>query len=262
MLLNDHRSRRDASRWLWRVAFAGVTGLGGCAFALSFSALRDLAVRSGIDPGLAYMWPLIVDGFIVVATAAAFALRGQGARVTWYPWAALVVFSAVSVCGNALHAQARATDVATWVSTIVSAVPAVALLLASHLMTVMAENSRTAPAPLVNVTAPDRTTPDPIHSPTDAVPAPAAERGRGDARPPGAPAGPNAASSLVDQLRQRAVAGEPITAALIAELQGVSVRTGRRRLEAVRREAPDLFDTPEDLMTEHAAERQEGAVHA
>lgn len=259
MLLNDHQSGRDGSRWLWRIAFAGVTGLGGCAFALSFSALRDLAVRSGIEPGLAYMWPLIVDGFIVVATAAAFALRGQGPRVTWYPWAALVVFSAVSVCGNALHAQAQATDVATWLSTIVSAVPAVALLLASHLMTVIAENSRTAPAP-VDVTARDRTTPDPIHGPTDAVPAPAAERG--DAWSPGGPAGPSAASSLVDQLRQRAGAGEPITAALIAELQGVSVRTGRRRLEAVRREAPDLFDIPGDLMTEHAVERREGAVHA
>ncbi len=50
----------------------------------SFTALADLARRSGVDAGQAWAWPLIVDGIIVVATVAVVALGGQ--RSAWYPW--------------------------------------------------------------------------------------------------------------------------------------------------------------------------------
>ena len=46
------------------------------AFWLSFTALADLAARSGVDRGQAWAWPLIVDGIIVVATVAVVALAG------------------------------------------------------------------------------------------------------------------------------------------------------------------------------------------
>lgn len=111
-------------------------------FTLSFASLRDLAIASGIPPELAFIWPLIVDGFIVVATAAAFVLGRAGRGVSWYPWAALVLFSAISVTGNALHATEAHLRVPTPVATIVSAVPAIALLIASHLLVVMVSSGR------------------------------------------------------------------------------------------------------------------------
>ncbi|WGD37558.1 DUF2637 domain-containing protein [Lysinibacter sp. HNR] len=116
-----------------------VVGLASGGFVLSFDALRDLAIRSGTDRSLAWIWPLVVDGFIVIATVSAFALAQAGRRVTWYPWAALGLFSCVSVIGNAIHAVNRVDTlgVATPVAVAVSAIPAIALLVASHLLVVM-----------------------------------------------------------------------------------------------------------------------------
>lgn len=45
-----------------------------CAFVLSFDALRDLAIRSGIRAELAWLWPLAVDVTIAQATIALLAL--------------------------------------------------------------------------------------------------------------------------------------------------------------------------------------------
>ena len=70
------------------------------AFWLSFTALADLAARSGIGTGQAWAWPLIVDGIIVVATVAIVALAGQ--KAAWYPWALLIGDAVVSVTANAL----------------------------------------------------------------------------------------------------------------------------------------------------------------
>ena len=116
-----------------------IIGLATGAFTLSFRALNDLAVASGIDPNIAWIWPIIIDGFIITATIAAFSLRGRGARTTWYPWAALILFAIVSIFGNSLHATEQIADlkVAIWIATLVSAAPAVALLLASHFLVIM-----------------------------------------------------------------------------------------------------------------------------
>ena len=135
--------RRTTGAFFWRATSVGVSAIAVGGFVLSFSTLRDLAIRSGIPPELAFIWPLIVDGFILVATAAAWTLRNQ-ARGTWYPWAALVLFSGISVAGNALHASmVRTVDVNYWVATVVSAIPSVAQILASHLLVVMARARET-----------------------------------------------------------------------------------------------------------------------
>jgi hypothetical protein len=70
--------------------------------------LRDLAVASGIEERLAWIWPLVVDGFICVATVAAVLLRPRGWRIAWYPWVTLAMAACVSVAGNALHAASHA----------------------------------------------------------------------------------------------------------------------------------------------------------
>lgn len=75
-------------RWAARTAVAGTCVIALGAFWLSFTALADLAARSGIASGQAWAWPLIVDGIIVVATVAVVALAGQ--KSAWYPWALLI----------------------------------------------------------------------------------------------------------------------------------------------------------------------------
>ena len=94
--------------WGWAVVTAatGTVLIGIGAFWLSFMALADLAARSGIAPGQAWIWPLLVDGLIVVATVAVVALDGQ--QAAWYPWLLLMAGTAVSVTANALHATVAA----------------------------------------------------------------------------------------------------------------------------------------------------------
>ena len=48
-------------RWAARTAIAGTCLIAFGAFWLSFTALADLAARSGIAPRQAWAWPLIVD---------------------------------------------------------------------------------------------------------------------------------------------------------------------------------------------------------
>lgn len=213
---------------LWATS-AGVCALAAGGFTLSFSALDDLAVASGIDSQLAFLWPLIVDGFSVVATAAAFALRSRGATVTWYPWLALILFSAISVIGNSIHAaNAARISVPVPVATAVSSVPAIALLVATHLLVVIVGSHRrnTAEARVTEVPATasavqlQRLAPVPILAPV------------------GEP-------DVVTRLRERRTAGTTITGAVIADIEGVSARTGRRRLEVFREQFPDLFETSE-----------------
>ena len=66
-------SRAAGRRWAVVTAVSGTVFIAAGAFWLSFTALADLARRSGIDAGQAWAWPLIVDGIIVVATVAVVA---------------------------------------------------------------------------------------------------------------------------------------------------------------------------------------------
>ena len=200
---------------VWATA-AAVALLAAAGFTLSFSSLIDLAALSGIDRQLAFLWPLIVDGFIVVATGAAFALKGRSRRVTWYPWTALIFFSAISVIGNAVHAsQVAHIRVPIVLATAVSAIPAIALLIATHLLVVMVDAHT---AQLV------------------ARPAP-----RGRRKPE-----PGTDRDLVAALQSARDAGQPVTGALVASLAGTSVRTGRRRLAALRDQFPNQLQKPPD----------------
>jgi len=114
-------------------AITGTVFIAAGAFWLSFTALADLARRSGIDAGQAWAWPLIVDGIIVVATVAVVALASQR-RPTWYPWTLLAAGAVVSVTANAIHAIIAAdTDVPSVLAAAVAAVPPLVLLSITHL---------------------------------------------------------------------------------------------------------------------------------
>ncbi|MEV1130523.1 DUF2637 domain-containing protein [Agromyces sp. NPDC049794] len=126
----------DGVRLAMVTAIIGTVFIAAGAFWLSFTSLSDLARRSGLDPAQAWVWPLIVDGIIVVATVAAVALARS--RVAWYPWALLVAGAAISVTANATHAiVAEATEVPLVLAASVSAVPPLVLLSITHLTSVL-----------------------------------------------------------------------------------------------------------------------------
>ena len=119
-------------------AITGTVFIAAGAFWLSFTALADLAQRSGIDAGQAWAWPLIVDGIIVVATVAVVALAGQR-RPTWYPWTLLAAGAVVSVTANAIHAIIAADmDVPSLLAASVAAIPPLVLLAITHLTVILA----------------------------------------------------------------------------------------------------------------------------
>jgi hypothetical protein len=109
-------------RWVQPTSATGVLGIGAAAFLLSYDALHSLAVASGVRPGLARIWPGVLDGFIVVATLTVVAAK-RARQPTWYPWALVALFSAASVAFNILHALDRYLSAARWVGPLVFAMP-------------------------------------------------------------------------------------------------------------------------------------------
>jgi hypothetical protein len=120
--------------WVVITAVTGTVIIALGAFWLSFATLTDLARRSGIAPGRAWAWPVIVDGLIVVATVSVVVLRTHGRAATRYPWVLLFAGAGVSVTGNAVHAVvARDASVSAVIAASVSAVPPLVLLAITHL---------------------------------------------------------------------------------------------------------------------------------
>lgn len=122
-------------------ATAGTVLIAGLAFWLSFTALTNLAQRSGVAQRQAWAWPLIVDGLIVVATVAVVALDRH--RAAWYPWLLLMAGTLVSVTANALHATVAADpSVPGPLAGCVAAVPPLVLLASTHLTVVLVRSHR------------------------------------------------------------------------------------------------------------------------
>lgn len=113
------------------------------AFVLSFDALRTLGIACGIQPALGWMFPLIVDVPVLAFTWATwvFKTRGMGQG---YPWAMLILFSTVSLVGNALHAHPVETNgmlLPDWTASLLMTMPPIALLATSHMMVTAASRS-------------------------------------------------------------------------------------------------------------------------
>lgn len=132
-------------RWVVATAISGTVLIALGAFWLSFTALTDLAARAGIADGQAWVWPLIVDGIIIVATISVVALSPYGSRATWYPWSLLIVGAVVSVAGNAAHAGITASgSLPVPLASAISAVPPLVLLSITHLTVELTKRIRQA----------------------------------------------------------------------------------------------------------------------
>lgn len=127
------------SRFPSAASIAGTVLIALGAFWLSFTALRDLAERSGVPTGQAWVWPLIVDGLVLVATVAVVALDEH----RWYAWTLLGAGASLSLAGNSLHATYTG-ELPVAVRILVAAVPPLSLLAVTHLTYLLAHRPQSA----------------------------------------------------------------------------------------------------------------------
>ena len=244
-------------RWAGRASVAGTAALGLGGFVLSFTALRDLAVRVGMPDDLAWIWPLLIDGLIIEATLAVVRLSQLGRR-SWYAWTLLAGGAVVSVASNGIHAVATGHGAA---GAAASAVAPVVLLAMTHLTVLLLEDhdqwavavaapaqapwAQEPAAPTQGATAgaePVETaagtdegmdqgplrapTPEPVgQAAPDDGPAGAPGRGEGDDN-----------EDLAAWVRATEACGTRVTGAMVAQRLGCSASTGRRRLARLRAE--------------------------
>jgi hypothetical protein len=203
-------------RWTYRTSAAGVLVLAAAAFTLSYDALHQLALDSRVRPALAWLWPVVIDGTIVVALLTVLAAKRAATRAR-YSWALAGLFSAASVAFNIAHAPDRP------VAQLVFAMAPVALVLTTHLLMQQVGWRRVTPRPTEPVaghTAAHQ--PAPPHK-ADDHPAPelASPTPRGQA---GARARVQAAYDA------QVAAGQTPTGVGLARAAGVSERYGQRLL--------------------------------
>jgi hypothetical protein len=114
------------------------------SFFLSFWSLWDLASHLAWPSMIAWVWPLIVDGMIIVATMSLVAFgsyTGQKSNVV-YSWCVLGFGAVVSMGANFIHpllphltGQAQGPVTAgMWLGAGISCVPPTALLACTHLL--------------------------------------------------------------------------------------------------------------------------------
>ncbi len=236
-------------RWTYRTSAAGVLVLAAAAFTLSYDALHQLALDSRVRPALAWLWPVVIDGTIVVALLTVLAARRATARAS-YPWVLAGLFSAASVAFNIAHAPDRP------VARLVFAMAPVALVLTTHLLMQqatwrhqrppMAGQVPTSAAPggrpaaaadtavmtghatAMGAPQPDMGAAVAGHEPAIAVP-------RGEAA--GQELGPEARAQRIYEQHQ--AAGARLSGAALARHAGISERHGRRLLAEFRAQEAD-----------------------
>jgi hypothetical protein len=82
----------------------GITVLGTIGFALSYAALRQMAVASHIADPLTYAFPFVIDGFIAIGIGALLILRTAPLPSRLYVWTLVGIATITSIWANALHA--------------------------------------------------------------------------------------------------------------------------------------------------------------
>ena len=113
-------------------------------FILSYNALYSVAIDNSVPPGLAYLWPLLIDFALIVFSVSVLnsKLRGNTQKGGW---ALVIFFTVLTLFFNAVHAG---TD--NLITLIVAFVPPIAMFLSfERFMFQMGDNLR------INTIAPD-----------------------------------------------------------------------------------------------------------
>ncbi|QFU91598.1 DUF2637 domain-containing protein [Amycolatopsis sp. YIM 10] len=134
--------RRDLA--LWVQCFCTALVALGAAYA-SYRHGRDFALRFGSDHTTAAIWPLIVDGLLIIATVELW--KGPAHHTgRWAAWLAFTLGISLSLCANI----AAAPNLSVF-AIAVAACPPLALLLAVELLNRALKRHR------ANQTSPDHT---------------------------------------------------------------------------------------------------------
>lgn len=104
-----------------------VAFLAGGAFWLSFDALRHLAIENGVTGRMAWLYPAIIDGAIIVFSLSVL-LAGLNRERTLYPWTLVGLFTLLSVVLNIVHAPGQ------FLARVLAAIPPIALFLSFELL--------------------------------------------------------------------------------------------------------------------------------
>jgi hypothetical protein len=102
----------------------------GVAAYASYVHQREFALQGGADRTTATLWPLSVDGLLLLASVSVLKRSGgPGRRARWVVWLAFLLDIAVSLAANI-----AAAPVLAWKPVLVAGRPPVALLLAVELL--------------------------------------------------------------------------------------------------------------------------------
>jgi hypothetical protein len=211
-------------RWIYRTSAAGVIVLAAAAFTLSYDALHQLALDSRVRPALAWLWPVVIDGTIVVALLTVLAAKRAATRAA-YPWALAGLFSLASVAFNIAHAPDRP------VAQLVFAMAPVALMLTTHLLMQQVGWRRATPGP----TAPRA---EQQAGPEAAHPHRSGDHSAPKPPSPDQPAPAGARTRVLAAYQAQLAAGQTPTGAGLARAAGVSERYGQRLLAEFTTDPP------------------------
>ena len=147
------------------LATIGALAVVAAAFALSFDAIQAVGEAAGVNPRIAWMLPVSIDGAMLVATITAILLRYLRQPI-WYPWLVVIAGVGISIACNAAHAglAGGVLRLEPQHAQAVSAIPAVTLFLSVHLLITLALAVLREPvkgaAPAAVVTQPAETAAD------------------------------------------------------------------------------------------------------
>jgi Protein of unknown function (DUF2637) len=206
-----------------------------------------------VRPGLAWLWPVVIDGTIVVALLTVLAAKRARTRAC-YPWALAGLFSAASVAFNIAHAPDRP------VARLVFAMAPVALVLTTHLLMQQITWWQPTPGRLAAPAPNHQGGPEPAHPHTPS---------QQPAHPPTSTdqAAPEGARARVQAAYQaQLAAGQTPTGAGLARAAGVSERYGQRLLaefttDPTRTGHPNGTGPMGDRRTHHPDRHQKGGDH-
>jgi hypothetical protein len=106
----------------------GVLLVAAAAFLLSYAGIHQIALQAGVSPTLARLYPVMFDAMLVIACAAALALRSAGWPTRLYVWLSLLVLLGAVATGDALYAMAISLPVQP-TQAVIAIIPWVLLLM-------------------------------------------------------------------------------------------------------------------------------------
>lgn len=126
---------------------------------LSYSALRQLAVQSGIDPFLSYLFPVVIDGLILSGTLLVLYFAVRGVRSKFGIFLTLLGVIA-SIAGNVAISDNNL------IHQMVHGAPALVLFLSLEALTVLLRTKSKAEEAANNASDEQNTPSEPVKAPT------------------------------------------------------------------------------------------------